>query len=320
MRMMILALAVLLLAAPAGATVTITATHLGDKVVEISYDAESETELVRAFAVDIMVTDGNIVDIDNFAIGDDVGGYGIFPGNFSRFITVNSTTGNVDDWGAAGYTPVADGDDPGAQGGLGTPGITIEMGALYDAVENAPGKIGVLCTITVSDDCTVNLALNGMRGNVVLETAKEPLDPVDLVGCEVVTAAPDCFPSTDAAYDDWVAYGKPDCWCYARQCYGDADGKKQGSAYAGYEYVGTDDLAILINAWKIKEPDKGPGLSGNQICADFDHAKQGSAYAGYERVGTNDLAVLIDSWKVKEPDKGPGVPGDCVPVPVEPEP
>jgi hypothetical protein len=126
---------------------------------------------------------------------------------------------------------------------------------------------------------------------------------------------PGCFPATHPDYFEWLSVGKPDCWCYPRQCHGDADGLKQGSAFAGYMYVGTDDLDVLINAWKILEPPKGPGLSGNQICADFDHDKQGSAFAGYMRVGTDDLNVLIAYWKVLEPPKGPGVPPDCLDVP-----
>jgi hypothetical protein len=131
---------------------------------------------------------------------------------------------------------------------------------------------------------------------------------------------PGCFPSHYFGYLDWLTYGKPDCWCYARQCHGDADGKKQGSAFAGYMYVSTNDLDVVIAAWQVKEPPKGPGILTipNGICADFDHKRQGSAFAGYMRVSTDDLSVLIGSWQVKEPPKGPGVPGDCVPNPVLP--
>jgi len=137
-------------------------------------------------------------------------------------------------------------------------------------------------------------------------------------GIFTVKEQPDCLPSYDPGYADWVAFGKPTCWCYARHCHGDADGLKQGSAALGYMYVGTNDLNILISGWKILDPPKGPGVTPAQACADFDHLKQGSAALGYMRVGTNDLAILIASWKVLEPPKGPGVPGNCVPVPVEP--
>jgi hypothetical protein len=131
----------------------------------------------------------------------------------------------------------------------------------------------------------------------------------------VLFTEPGCFPSCHNDYFEWLLVGKPACWCYPRQCHGDADGLKQGSALTGYMYVGTNDLAILISGWKILEPPKGPGLSGNMICADFDHAKQGSALTGYMRVGTNDLSKLIAYWKVLEPPKGPGVDPNCLNCP-----
>ena len=303
MRMMILALAVLLLAAPALATVTITATHLGDKVVEISYDAASETELVRAFALDITVTDGNIVDVNGFEAGDDNGRYGIFPGNFSRFITVNSTTGDVDDWDVAEYTPVADGADPGAQGGLGTPGVTIEMGALYDAVENAPGKSGVLCTITVSDDCTVELALNGMRGNVVLETAEEPVEVV-LVGCEVIT---DCIATSHPDYNMWVALEKPECWCAppfgsGYQCVGDADGATSPPPFSFRVFSG--DLTMIVDNWRKKAND--PTLDP---CADVDHVASPPPFSF--QVFSGDLTIIVDNWRKKDADLDVGGEKPC---------
>jgi len=124
-----------------------------------------------------------------------------------------------------------------------------------------------------------------------------------------------CLGLSNHDFCDWLEVGCPACWCYPRQCHGDADGLKQGTAFAGYMYVGTDDLAILIDGWKVLEPPKGPGITSipNGACADFDHGKQGSPLAGYMRVGTNDLNVLIAHWKVLEPPKGVGVPGDCQP-------
>jgi hypothetical protein len=110
-------------------------------------------------------------------------------------------------------------------------------------------------------------------------------------------------------------YGKPECWCYARQCHGDADGLKQGSTFGGFKYVDTDDLNILITGWQVKELDKGPGILSipGAICADFAHDVQGSTFGGFKRVDTNDLGKLIEYWQVKEPDKGTGTPPDCVP-------
>jgi hypothetical protein len=319
MKKMILALAVVLLAAPAWATVEIELTDLGGGVIQIGYDATSETELVRAFALDIVATDGNITGIADYSVGDDNGGYGIFPGSFAGNITVNPTTGMVDSWvgNPNPYTPVAPAGHPDALGDIPGPAITIEMGSLYATA--APAKTGVLCTITVDENVSkVCVTGNAIRGNVVLENASEAtLSPLEVCWNK---PSDECFPSSNPRYADWVAFGKPLCWCYARQCRGDADGKKQGSAFAGYMYVSTDDLNRLIAAWQVKEPPKGPGIATipNGICADFNHDRQGSAFAGYMRVSTDDLAIMITSWQVKEPPKGLGILGDCVPVPVEP--
>jgi len=124
-----------------------------------------------------------------------------------------------------------------------------------------------------------------------------------------------CINLAHPLFCEWYKVESPACWCCPRQCHGDADCKKHGNPLGGHYWVGPPDLNILIDAWKILDPPKGPGLSGNQICADFDHARQGSALAGYMRVGTNDLNALAAYWIIKEPPCGPGVPPDCLDVP-----
>lgn len=315
MRTLILALAVVLLAAPAWATVEIIVTDVdGDGpglVAEISYDATTETELVRAFALNIWVDEGNIVDVCDYAVGDNNTGYGIFPGNFSRFITVNTTTGNVDNWGIAGYTPVADAGDPGAKGGLDTNGVTIEMGALYD--DAPPAKTGVLCRLVCSEDCLMSVEGNAIRGNVVLEDAAEASLEVETAATEVPIgggAPVDCFPSTYSTYADWVTYGKPDCWCNSAdivgrvpdqlgdyQCDGDTDGKTEG-ILTKYR-VSLKDLNQLIPDWKKK-------MAANpNPCNDVDHKAEG-ILTKY-RVSLNDLNIIIANWKKKDA----ALPGDC---------
>ncbi len=101
----------------------------------------------------------------------------------------------------------------------------------------------------------------------------------------------DCFPSTHPDYAEWVNVGKPTCWCYPRQCHGDADGLPEGKS--NY-WVSQPDLDILLAAWSKPIA----GLSGNQICADFDHEPQGKSNF---RVSTNDLGILLANWSI--PDK-----------------
>ncbi|MFC1676440.1 hypothetical protein ACFL3G_05190 [Planctomycetota bacterium] len=64
-------------------TVSITATDLGGGLVEISYEITGGSNRVRAFALDINVSDGNIIDVNNYFVGEcnaTERGYGIFPG------------------------------------------------------------------------------------------------------------------------------------------------------------------------------------------------------------------------------------------------
>ncbi len=280
MKKVFCAILMVVLTAPAWASISITATDLGNGVVAIDYNG---VDLARAFALDIKVDTGVITDINEYAIGENNFGYGIFPANFNRFISILDT-GEVDDWFDPNYTPVADINDPGALGGIDTNGITIEMGSLYDV--NAPLLSGRLCTVTVSESCLLSVTTNAIRGNVVLEDANEAI--VDLTGATNVQVT---IGETNSVgnLEQWEAVGKPLCWVASvnpRQCHGDADGISEGK---NNYWVSTNDLEILIGAWNKPLS----SLTGNQICADFDHLPQGKQ--NY-RVSTNDLDILIANW------------------------
>jgi hypothetical protein len=287
MRKMIFALVVVMLATPAWAGIAITVSDLGDGNVGIDYSGD---ELARAFALDITVDVGTIDAITGFTPGDDNNAYGIFPGNFGRYITVDPATGEVADWAVAGYTPVAEDGDPGALGGLGTSGITVEMGSLYDT--KAPPLSGRLFVLTVSDQCNMTVTTNATRGNVVLEDASEAT--VDLSGATNV-AIGGAAGYTGPYPAEWQAVGQPDCWVASinpRQCHGDADGASQGKKKF---WVSTNDLDVLIAAWNKTFAEIDGQVSGTTplICADFDHLAQGKKKF---RVSTNDLDILIAGW------------------------
>jgi hypothetical protein len=297
------------------------------KTATIKY-ATTKGEKVRAFALDITVDKGVILKISDFLRGESTAqklGYGIFPGSFRHHITVNPDTGEVATWDVNDYTPVADpcdypNDSLGGKstlGGLGTSGITVEMGALYyptdDSSPNAPLSQGTLFKLTLSDSTKLTVKLNEARGGIVL-TNPDAVADVDLTGASGIVIAGSnssslTLTSSSAEYAEWVAVGKPICWTYPRQCHGDADGLKEGDAKTGYYYVGFNDLSILQAAWEVKEPPFGPGIATvtNGICADFAHDQGGSATTGFYRVGPTDLNRLVESWMVKDP----GVPGDC---------
>lgn len=124
----------------------------------------------------------------------------------------------------------------------------------------------------------------------------------------------ECFPMCHPDYLEWVAVGKPDCWCYPRQCHGDADGEVGGSEKTGQYHVGPADLGVLIDSWLVKEPPHGEGIVSvpNGVCADFAHDQGGSDKTGVYRVGPTDLSILIANWLKKEPPFGPDVQPDCL--------
>ena len=287
MRIFICAVVVVMLTTSAWADIAITAKYLegSEGVVEIAY---SGTERARAFALDITVDEGSIIDIGNFSVGDENNGYGIFPANFSRYITVLET-GEVEEssWSDPNYTPVADPNDPGALGGLNTNGITIEMGSLYEDISAAPPLSGVLCTVTCSESCQLTVTTNATRGNVVLEDASEAI--VDLTGATnvPVTVGEVLYTGPDA--EEWVTVGSPDCWISSvnpRQCHGDVDGLSEGKQKY---WVSTNDLQILIEAWNKPLS----ALTGNQICADFDHLPEGKQNF---RVSVNDMEIFLANY------------------------
>ena len=305
MKKIVLTLAVLMLATPALAAVKIIVEDQGNFTAAIKYQTDGEK--VRAFALDITVAAGTIDAISGYVKGESVPGnigYGIFPANFALHITV-AETGEVQTWDVADYTPVAPATDPGALGGLGTNGITIEMGALYsppeDTSPNAPGDSGTLCLLTVSEECTMTAAENATRGGVVL-TDPSVTPTMDMTqATAAIKGVTACFPSTNSAYNDWVALGSPSCWCAppdgsGYQCDGDVDGATE----TAFKYrVYGNDLSLVVANWKKKAGD-----ATLNACADIDH-KAETAFK--YRVYGNDLAVIVANWKKKDAN----LPGDC---------
>jgi hypothetical protein len=77
---------------------------------------------------------------------------------------------------------------------------------------------------------------------------------------------PECLDRTAPEYSDWSAWGKPDCWCYSRQCRGDINGLKHGPFW-----VQVLDLNLFKAAFNKTDVQLPPG----GICADLNHVKHG---------------------------------------------
>jgi len=270
MKKMIFVLVMLLMVSPVLADVNITASadvNGNSAVVTISY-ATTDSEAIRAVALDItLVGDACVVDV-NCVNGD----FTIYPGSINI-----AGDGSVSDYGSC----LCDSSYAGTLAGLESNGVTLEMGSLYVGAPNAPADSGVLAELTIEgcDSVDVAIALNSIRGGVVLE------NPDDLVTVNATgtTAAldscfiPECMKTTAPQYADWVAWGKPDCWCYAKQCKGDIN----GTPYFGKD-VTLSDLNLFKLAFNKSTPDLE--LVANGICADLNQA----AYFG-KRVTLSDL-------------------------------
>jgi hypothetical protein len=236
MRKIVLAV-VLMLAVPSVAAVNFTAVDEACGAA-IYYNATGEPNLVRAFALDITVDSGaTVTDITDYKEGVSVSGdkgYGIFPGS----IDINEA-GDINDVG----TPVA---DPcqlpsDTEGGLGTAGITIEMGSLYVGSANAPDPCGLLCKVVVDADCNVTIVENVSRGKVVMEGATQAttnLPVVEAVICAAVCCPPDGDANTAINLADY--YDMQNALVYANYLwtygYGNSYNIPQGDATVGHLY------------------------------------------------------------------------------------
>jgi hypothetical protein len=302
-KILFMFVAVTVLVVPAWAVINITASPVQvtvngtpadtDEIV-ITYEVSGEANLVRAFAFDVTVqdpcgdpdADAQIVDINTASLNVD---YWVYPGS----IDINDA-GGVDDVG----TPIG---DPcqlpsDTQGGLGTAGVTIEMGSLYVGESNAPATSGVLCKLVVNDNCLVKMADNVSRGAIVLEGVGSKASGNYTGGSSAM------YTGTDIA--QWRLVGRPKCWCRykgGRQCHGDADNAPYGKL--NY-YVAIPDNDILGAAWNKPYSDLvdangvhlvEPGTGVPLICADFDHQPYGKL--NY-RVAIPDASIRDTNWNL----------------------
>jgi hypothetical protein len=306
-------MAILVFAASASAVANVNFTATGDVMgrLQIAYTT-TNGDLPRAVALRVQCGNGGTVDMTSAVVVDPA---------FNAFIDwafsnpLNFEIGN-------GH-PLANANQAGALSANASE-FSICMGVLDQLGTQRAGPassnlivvqlrvLGDGGSATISED-TFRGGVVGDIGGIVGENGQK------LTTNLPITVSFPCFccqsvKSSAPIYNDWVAFGMPRCWAYARNCKGDADGLKQGSPITGYWWVGTNDLNILIKGWQVKEKPKGPGIMTvpSGICADFARDKQGSAITGYWRVGTSDLNILIANWQIIEPPKGRIGMGDCM--------
>jgi hypothetical protein len=303
-RTVFTALVALIAATPARARVDISAAQVADtNEIIISFDASTEVNLVRAFALDIQLNnDANILEVTGLSAD-----YYIYPGTIQI-----DDFGNVIDYGTA----LAEYSDlpSGTLHGIDSNGVTIEMASLYAPVgpgsPNSPAKSGDLVSLKVSKDTCLTISASVPRAGssgVVMEDPNEIVE-VNLpdLFCVLVSTQTDCEPWwqdcligvrpwRDGEYEYWVLINKPECWCYHRQCHGDADGLLTFG-----RPVSLSDLNILKAGFGKTVTELFDVPDG--FCADFDHKTTFG-----RPVSLADLNTLKQYFGVPEAQ----VPQDC---------
>jgi hypothetical protein len=303
MRKVLLSLLVLALAAPTFAAVNISIVDNENGTATLVIDTTSG-EVVRGVALKVTATDGATL-VSTAATVNPV---------FNTFIDAAFELGGAYTIGAG--QPFAKVNEAGTAAANATE-FSISMGVLDQAGNQAgyTSPVGGEALITFQTGAgNICVELDTLRGGIVGDTAiVSNLDAAAV--CAAITLPPsEPIKASAPFYADWVAFGKPACWAYAKQCRGDADGLTQGSTKLGFAHVDTNDLNILVAAWKVREAPVGPGILSvaNGICADFARNQQGSTKLGFARVDTDDLNILVANWKVRNPTMGPGL-ADCTP-------
>jgi len=145
----------------------------------------------------------------------------------------------------------------------------------------------VYTTVNISD--FYDLLTTGSN-LLVVANWNHSLTSTDLAAGVQLTLKPtsSCILSDCSDNADWVAWGKPSCWCNPRQCRGDIDGIKNGPFW-----VGIPDLNLLRAAFNKIDLD----LPEGGICADLDHIRNGPF-----RVGIPDLNILRLYFNMFEDD------------------
>lgn len=117
MRQAVSLILMLALAGTASAgTIRVTAEDAGNQRLRVGYEVTSGSTLPVGFGLDITLSNEatfqNVASVSSY--------FPIYPGT----VVINLGTGEIDDYG----TPIAPPMAPGSLGGLGTSGVTVEMG------------------------------------------------------------------------------------------------------------------------------------------------------------------------------------------------
>ncbi len=236
MKKILVSLMVLALCVPAMAAVTATSDNSVAGEVTVTLTSDSDGIVGVALTVDTAGSATGVVVAESF---------------FDVFVDSAFTAG-------AGYVyqtgiPTA---TQGAAGELdisgGSASFSISVAGLDDdGIGAGTDEAPTTCTITITGTAgaTVDIDIDALRGGVVGYNGALAVSglPINTTFGERVS---ECVSSSAAgqAIPTGSLIGKPDCWCFQRQCNGDANGTREGNIVTGYKWVFNADLAIFLAA------------------------------------------------------------------------
>lgn len=291
MRSLICLIAVLMITAPAMATVEFTASSDGMEVT-IGYNCTAAEE-VRGIAVLLTSTagDATVESVDSVATAFNT---------FIDFAYDDPCSYNVGDG-----SPLADPDGPGTDDG--TLPTSLCMGVLDQSGAQGAGP--------ASTDSLIVLTMGGSDGTITI-AADTLRAETGAVGSDLATNLPitvavtgSCYTGPDVA--EWELLLKPDSWCTVDQCHGDADGLTEmfGRTPVKVGWADIDELLAGFQVGGYTNPDDCPWIS-----ADFNHASEMFGRTPV-RVGWDDIDVLLAYFQVA----ATAMPADCLTAtPVDP--
>ena len=289
MKKILASLLVLALCAPAMAA-TITITDNADCTATITVDATADGVNIVGLGLDVDVSAGNVT-----AVAVDTADFNIFPD-----AAYTQELGGDYVYGTG--TPVAAKTVPG-EIALPQSSFALSLGNLNgEDIAGADGALVVEITLTLSDDATLTVGENATRGGIVAVdgSALDAATAAEAVtGCGVIE---ECVKSTAPFYATWELFGKPDCWCYQRNCRGDADGLKTGLG-PNTKWVTSADLTVFAAAYNLNQaPLQALVVNGIEgICADNDRAKTGLG-PNTKWVTSADLGVFASYYNLNVAD------------------
>jgi hypothetical protein len=289
MKKLLASLLVLAMCSPAMA-LTLSTSGAGTDTLTISYDL-AEGEVLRGLALTVTASGGDGYVADSSAFGQT---------GATQFNTFMDFAADVDN--ALSYTVGA-----GHPFALVTPDVVnnqyeadfptssfaLSLGYLDEDGDEIKGEgITTSGTLTVkfmgTTPTDVAVALDTFRGGAV----GDGIVITDSMTVQTLSfLPPECIPTTNPSYAQWVAVGKPLSWCNPRQCNGDANGATEVIGKGSF-WVGPADLAILVSGYAkaYSDPVTNPWIS-----ADFSRSAE-TIGKGSFRVGTQDLNILVANY------------------------